>query len=554
MRFLLLAYGLWLSQLGLAQSRSIKIVGGQVPSGTERRLALVIGNKDYRHVRALKNPLNDAQDMSNALEQIGFEVITLTNTTFGQMIAGLNRFKDKLTTSDVALLYYSGHGVSYNGRNYLMPIDAELRCLEQIEENSVSLNRVLADIAARQVRNSFVFLDACRNLPDLSICNGTQKDVTLQTGLVRPTNNPRGSMIVFATEEGNTADDNVNGRNGLFTEALLKYLTKPNLSIRAILDQTDLEAEAKSGGRQSPARYDKIRGEFMFVIQTPADPLPVTPAPSNAESVTRSEPARRQNQTKPIASGKPTLTPTRLTNYLDLPFADLVYVPGGSFQMGDTRNEGSGNETPDHRVIVSSFMMGKYEVTQRQWEAVMGNNPAYFKDCPDCPVESVSWEEVQEFLRKLNIRTNMRYRLPTEAEWEYAAGGGDVANRSRFGNGQDTLDPSQVNFDGNGQYITPYSVSGKYRNKTVEVGSLEPNQLGLYNMSGSVWEWCQDWYGDYSSAEQTNPTGPATGSYRVLRGGSWFTEPQRCRSSYRGRNTPESRFNYVGLRIVLSIP
>lgn len=265
MRLIIYTFLLIIPLISLAQPKGIKIIGGTAPEGTERRLALVVGNKDYQHVRKLQNPLNDAADMTKALQSLGFEVITITNTTLGQLIAGINRFKDKLTTSDVALVYYSGHGLSYGGKNYLLPVDAEVRCLEQVEENGVSLNRILGDIAARNVRNSFVFLDACRNLPDLQVCDKTSKDLTGGAGLVRPTNNPKGSMIVFATEEGGTADDNVTGRNGLFTEALLRYLTIPNLSIRAILDKTDLAVDEKSGGHQSPGRYDKIRGEFVFL-------------------------------------------------------------------------------------------------------------------------------------------------------------------------------------------------------------------------------------------------------------------------------------------------
>ncbi|GAA4418523.1 hypothetical protein GCM10023187_52020 [Nibrella viscosa] len=500
--------------------RTIKIAEGTAPAGTERRLALVIGNKDYQHVRSLKNPLNDAQDMSRALETLGFEVNTVPNADYRTMVTALNRFRDKLTGTDVALVYYAGHGLSYNGKNYLLPIDTQIRCLEELEEYGISLNRILSDLATRQVRNSFVFLDACRNLPDLKSCEQNSRELT--AGLVRPTNNPRGSMVVFATREGSTADDNVTARNGLFTEALLQFLTKPNLGIRTILDKTAEVVEAKSGGRQTPGRYDELRGEFVFVIK------PSEETPSLLPSTTRPQ------------------------KFLELPFADLVYVPGGTFQMGDTRNEGFENEKPVHTVTVSSFLMGKYEVTQRQWEAIMGSNPSHFKDCPDCPVERVSWEDVQVFLQKLNARTGGQYRLPTEAEWEYAGGGGAVAKRSRFGNGQDVLDPAQANFDGSERYKEVYSVAGEYREKTVQVGSFGANPLGLYDMAGNVREWCQDWYGSdyYARSSSHNPAGPATGTYRVSRGGSWINRPQFCRSAFRFNDAPAARSDYVGFRVV----
>jgi formylglycine-generating enzyme required for sulfatase activity len=130
-------------------------------------------------------------------------------------------------------------------------------------------------------------------------------------------------------------------------------------------------------------------------------------------------------------SEKPVVSSTQLIKYMDLPFAEMAYIQGGTFEMGDTRNEGSKDEKPVHTVKLDGFYMGKYEVTQRQWESIMGSNPSYFKDCPDCPVEQVSWEDVQEFLKKLNSKTGSKYRLPTEAEWEYAAGGG-ASNRTRF--------------------------------------------------------------------------------------------------------------------------
>ena len=181
----------------------------------------------------------------------------------------------------------------------------------------------------------------------------------------------------------------------------------------------------------------------------------------------------------------------------------------------------------------------------------MGNNPSEFEDCDDCPVEEVSWDDVQVFLQKLNARTGGRYRLPTEAEWEYAAGGGNIASRTRFGNGQNVLDPAQANFDGSAGYKKPYSIAGAYRKKTVRVGSFAPNGLGLYDLSGNVNEWCSDyWYNAYSAGSQTNPTGPSSGTYRVSRGGSWRYEPLYCRSAVRDSGTPVSGYIHIGFRIV----
>lgn len=225
-----------------------------LPAGTERRFALVVGNKDYPFVGNLKNPINDVEDMSLALEKLGFEVTKITNADYRGFMSAVSRFKEKLTNSDVAFFYFSGHGASFGGKNYLLPTDTDTKCLEQIEEQGISLSRILGEISTKNVKNSFVVLDACRNLPKLKVCDNTKKDLFTNVGFVKPTNNPRGSLVVYATEEGSTADENPKSRNGLFTGALLKYLTTPNMTIKAILDKASLEVENQSGGNQSPGR------------------------------------------------------------------------------------------------------------------------------------------------------------------------------------------------------------------------------------------------------------------------------------------------------------
>jgi formylglycine-generating enzyme required for sulfatase activity len=209
---------------------------------------------------------------------------------------------------------------------------------------------------------------------------------------------------------------------------------------------------------------------------------------------------------------------------------EMVRVEGGTFTMGCTSEQGGDcydDEKPTHQVTVSSFQIGKYEVTQAQWRAVMGNNPSHFSGCDNCPVENVSWNNVQDFIRKLNQQTGKRYRLPTEAEWEFAARGGNKSKGHKYSGGNNLN--SVAWYDDN---------SGS---KTHPVGQKQANELGIYDMSGNVWEWCEDWYGDYSSSPQTNPKGPSYGSRRVLRGGSWYSDAKYCRVSNRVSNYPGSR-------------
>jgi formylglycine-generating enzyme required for sulfatase activity len=179
----------------------------------------------------------------------------------------------------------------------------------------------------------------------------------------------------------------------------------------------------------------------------------------------------------------------------------------------------------------------------------MGTNPSNFKG-DNLPVENVSWDDVQEYLKKLNQKTGKKYRLPTEAEWEYAAREG--GKKVRFGNGKDIANPSEINFDGSKDYKKPYSVVGVYREKTTNVGSFSPNSLGLYDMSGNVWEWCSDWYSSYSSSAVSNPTGAATGSSRVGRGGGWDSYPLHCRVAYRNYGSPPIHGSSLGFRVVFA--
>ncbi len=222
---------------------------------------------------------------------------------------------------------------------------------------------------------------------------------------------------------------------------------------------------------------------------------------------------------------------------------DMIFVEGGTFTMGASREQdkdATSYEQPSHQVTLSSFYIGKYEVTQELWEAVMGNNPSNFKDNLQCPVESVSWNDCQEFITQLNRLTGRCFRLPTEAEWEYAARGGNRSQSYKY-SGSNMLYASAWYTDNSGSTTHP-------------VGQKIPNELGLYDLSGNVSEWCQDWYGSYSSRSQSNPTGPASvssGSGRVYRGGGWGSSTRGCRISYRSDGGAAYRYYSLGVRLAL---
>ena len=216
-----------------------------------------------------------------------------------------------------------------------------------------------------------------------------------------------------------------------------------------------------------------------------------------------------------------------------------VAVEGGTFVMGapDSDTEAWTDERPQHAVTLSDYYIGETEVTQALWKAVMGSNPSNSVG-ENLPVEQVSWNDCQTFITKLNAMTGQTFRLPTEAEWEYAARGGKKSQGCKY-SGSNDIDLVAWYKENSGD-------------KTHEVGKKTANELGIYDMSGNVWEWCQDWFDAYSSEAQTNPTGPEMGSLRVNRGGSWSNSARRCRVSNRISYSPSDCFSYLGLRLAMS--
>lgn len=271
-------------------------------------------------------------------------------------------------------------------------------------------------------------------------------------------------------------------------------------------------------------------------------------------AVTRTKPKPRQ---KPVAKPKAKPTPRRnntslssSTNHSDNTSSttglsaeinklinNMVYVSGGTFTMGGGTSEQGSEAYGSEKPTLSSYYICKYEVTQALWRDIMGNNPSYFKG-DNLPVEQVSWNDCQTFINRLNSYTGRNFRLTTEAEWEFAARGGNYSRHYKYSGSNYISDVAWYN-DNSG-------------NRTHPVGTKQANELGLYDMIGNVYEWCSDWYGSYSSYSQTDPTGPSSGSCRVHRGGSWRTFDRYCRSAIRNYIAPDFRYDNLGFRIVLS--
>ena len=225
---------------------------------------------------------------------------------------------------------------------------------------------------------------------------------------------------------------------------------------------------------------------------------------------------------------------------IDSLVAHMVSVEGGTFTMGATeehKTDVANDEKPLHEVTLANFSIGRYEVTQAEWTAVMGQNPSKVQ-ADNLPVTNVSWDDCQQFLQKLNEMTGRKFRLPTEAEWEYAARGGKLSKGTQYSGEQDR--PKNV-----GWFVD------NSNGETHPVGEKTPNELGLYDMSGNVWEWCEDWYVEYTDSARTNPvfTQQVNGEGRVDRGGAWNSKASTLRTSYRDSGQPGTRVSNIGFRI-----
>jgi formylglycine-generating enzyme required for sulfatase activity len=543
-----------------AQNKTLEVTS--LPSGTERRVAVIFANQNYQfNPLDLSKTYNDADDMKAALQRLGFKVLVFKrDLTRSVLNRELLQLETTLRGYDVAFFYYSGHGGSYGNENFLLPTDIEpLSDAHDMKTFGISLDQVYEAFRKAQVKTGIVISDACRGF-------GIGKSA-LGPGMKIPANNPAGTFTLFATRQGDIAKENLQGRNSYFTQELLKHLETPNLTLNQIYYRTRQgvkTATAHFPHPQEPGIANELDDEFVLIqrqTQPVDDAMVVTP---------KSEPI----VLPPGITNKP--TPAKTSKFLDLPFAEMAYVEGGTFQMGTPQDAGYHYGTPIATVTVSSFYMGKYEVTQRQWEEIMGSNPSHFKanskepsiepfstpavklnghgdqifeDCLDCPVENVSWNDVQEFLKKLNEHTGGNFRLPTEAEWEYAAGGGST-NRTRFGNGRDIVSSAEANISGRKEDKFRYSIIGESRHKPTQVGTFRANRLGLHDMCGNVEEMCSDWYDQIVGGRKTNPTGPLNGEWRITRGGAFNGSPQFVPVTYRKSCNPSKGEWHIGFRVV----
>jgi len=541
------------------------------------RYALVIGNGSYDGAY-LRNPVNDANAMASALRELDFTVIQKTDLTKKQMLDVIWDFEKKFTADDICLFYYSGHGVQVNGINYLIPLKANILNEKDVEFEAVALNRFMSNL--EKAKMNIVILDACRDNP----YKGTR---STSKGLAQVTSKTDGTFIAYATAPGTTASDG-SGSNSPYTKHLIQEMKVPGQEIEDMFKNVRIAVKDETNNTQIPWDSSCLTDEFIFAMSCTPQTQPdiqveteysygTIKVESNADgsvyvdndyvcSISKGTIKTLKNiktgsHTVKVKTDDETKTEyvtvqKNSTSSLNFYFApastgddNMVFVQGGTFQMGSNEEA---DEKPIHTVTVNDFYIGKYEVTQKEWKEVMGKNPSNWKG-DELPVERVSWYDAVEFCNKKsekeglqkcysgsgkNITCNFNangYRLPTEAEWEYAARGG---NKSR-----------DYTYSGSNSIGDVAWCSSNSGSKTHPVGKKQSNELGIYDMSGNVWEWCNDWYDSnyYSSSPRNNPPGAS-----VFRGGGWRGSAGDGRVADRRYHNPASSSSSIGFRLVHS--
>jgi formylglycine-generating enzyme required for sulfatase activity len=508
-------------------------------SAQHHRLALVIGNSAYQGRNYIKQPVNDAKDLAKVLCQLDFEVIIKTNLTKKRMNTVVNDFARRLREDKgIGLFYFSGHGLQENRENYLMAIDAK----QWFQETKVS--DILDKLKKTGNQANIVILDACRETPNRTKYGWLNSNKLI--GLQRPPA-VSSTLIAYAAKPGESALNCVmwdcSDRNSPYVKHLMEWIQKPNLSINEVLRKVRVAVKGETNGRQSPGYYDELDDAFYFKVEMPQPEPP-------RDNFIAGKIFRDSLQDESLGP-------------------EMVWIPAGSFQMGDIQGEGDlgkvyNYEKPVHSVSVARFAMGKYEVTFAEYDKfAQATNRKKPNDWGwgriNNPVIMVSWKDATAYVAWLSQEAKKTYRLPTEAEWEYAARAGTITSRY-WGNNPDEACRYANLYDNSLKKENGFKkkFNWKHHNcrdgyaKTAPVGSFKPNAFGLFDMLGNVGEWVADkWHSNYNDAPTDGSVwNDNTIGYKVLRGGSWNKNPHSSRAASRDGITPDAQGNHIGFRVV----
>lgn len=512
------------------------------------RIALIIGNSNYRH-GVLENAKNDAEDFAKSLLGLGFKkenIILGIDLNKKHTRHMLRQFSNQLNKSaSVGVFFYAGHGAQYQNEDYIIPINAEINTEDEINDEAIRVEDILEKMEEQGTdRLNIVILDACRNNP----FPRNFKRSLGGTGLAG-VEAPVGSLIAYATGKGMVASDG-DGRNGLFTKHLLFNMRKPGLSLAEIFSRTRTGVMRESNNKQRPWEQTATTGNFFFTK-------------SKFDNLVPLQTAYIEPTQKIILASTTDPTPKLIRSVQDEwtePTTNMEFVwvanDPDCFMMGSPADE-SGRDFDEkiHRVCLENgFWMEKHEVTQAQWSIIMKNrlrarpseNTSVFHDTNNFPVENVSFNDIQQFINILNSQGDEKFRLPTEAEWEYAVRAGTT---TPYYSGN-CISDSQANSSSEFEYNYCGGKGGNPIEGTISVGSYEPNPFGLYDMSGNVWEWTCSSYDKNYTGQEERCANPNENSFRVIRGGGWNYAEKYLRSAARFRYNLNQRDPSVGFRLV----
>jgi formylglycine-generating enzyme required for sulfatase activity len=512
--------------------------GQSAPPDFGKYHAVVIGNQSYQHMDELKTARADAQEVARMLEEkYGFKVELLLDADRDRTLWTLSQLPKRMTNRDRdnLLIYYTGHSqISHSGAGYWKPVDADLVNDSEWIPTALITN-ILSTVRAKHV---LVITDSSYS-GSLQLPDDSRLRESREARLQRLLETPSLTSLVSGSERPAYEEG---ARHSLFARSFLITLrdNQEVLSGRSLFERM-LQPVYRSTG-QLP-RYGYInktsheQGDFLVVPKQLQENVHQKTARSAVKM--KALPAQEPQPVLAAPAPEPPKKGDMLLN--EATGMEFVYVPGGCFRMGSPFGE-KGRfawEGPVHEVCVNGFWMSKYEVTQNQWEKIMHNNPSGFKKSGrgQYPIENVSWNDAKVFVDKMNKRSQRVYRLPTEAEWEYACRA-DGSGKYCGGDNPDVLAWHEEN-------------GGK---KTHQIGGKQANGFGLYDMSGNVWEWCADKFDkDYYAAGgvRNNPRGPSGGGERVVRGGSAGSRVHNCRAAFRFRNKPDYREDLLGFRVMM---
>ncbi|MEI6233889.1 MAG: SUMF1/EgtB/PvdO family nonheme iron enzyme [Planctomycetota bacterium] len=533
--------------------------GEETPAG--RKYALLIGVQRYdgSDLGNLKFCENDVDELAAVLKGPAYNYNRVTLLTRTEALKNIDR-DDILPTAenirahlkgvlsdrkayDTVLVAFAGHGIQLklDGKMYFCPA----KCNLNKRESLICIDEIYAELGKTKANSKILLVDACRDDP-LSK-RGTDERINSLTMPLIP-DPPGGTVAMFSCCKGQSARENEKYKHGYLFKYLIDGMNgNPQVKNPRSGEVTwlklagfvaeEVKDQVKEDYGPEVLQTPEVKGESIDLVLGRLEPKPVAPPPN---SVIATRPPENGNElTIDLGSGVK---------------MELVRIKAGSFLMGSPESEPErlSSREKQHRVTISKdFYMGKYAVTQEQYEAVMGTNPSYFtkeKGGPKHPVEQVSWEDAVEFCKKLSTRSGKTIALPSEAQWEYACRAGTTTPFNFEG----PISSDKVNYDATISYDG--SAKGLYRQKTTPVGTFAPNKWGLYDMHGNVYQLCADLYkAEYETLSATDPLNNSDGTARVLRGGSWNIIPNYCRSAYRFYYTPFYRSLNIGFRIVLPL-